>query len=64
MIGMNVMEEHINTSESHYSDTCPGPEECACAAGLERILAELRSGRATFVPTPPGSSSAGARESF
>lgn len=45
---MNSHEEHINEGESHDAAHCPGPDQCACRRGLERILRLLDSGEATF----------------
>lgn len=42
------MEEHINATESHYSDKCPGPDKCSCAAGLRRVLEGLEAGTLTI----------------
>lgn len=44
-------EEHINADESHYSQWCPGPDECAVQRGLLRLLALLDSGDMVMVET-------------
>lgn len=47
-------EEHINSDgESHYSQWCPGPDECAVQRGLLRLLALLDSGDMVMVETTP-----------
>lgn len=43
------MSEHINATESHRGENCPGPDECACQRGLERVLRELDEGKLVIV---------------
>lgn len=41
---MTSHEEHTNDTESHDAADCPGPEACACARGLRRVLDGLNDG--------------------
>ena len=41
--------EHINDTESHNEDDCPGSGQCAVHDGLRRLLDQLDRGEVHFV---------------
>jgi len=41
--------EHINDTESHDEDDCPGHGQCAVYDGLRRLLDQLDRGEVHFV---------------